>query len=164
MNKAPGECSRPPGLHTPANTGQMRVLGMLLIALFLAACGGSEPVIKTQVHLVQGSGFETLLEGTANLDGGRIEQAIKARPFPIDLQVVVTREGEGEEFSQKTLTFHLQERGDQFVLAYDSPSGESQPTTAPVANGREQFVHDACEKIAAIANSERKAMATGSEP
>ena len=112
------------------------------------------------MHLVQGVGFETLLEGTADLDGGRIEQAIKDKPLPVDLQVVITREGEGEDFAQKTLTFNLQQDDGQFVLAY----GNSQPTTGTAADGLEQFTKDACEKIAAITNAERKAMATGSQP
>ena len=131
-----------------------------LLLLLITACGTEAPVIKTQLHLVQGVGFETLLEGTADLDGGRIEQSLKGKSLPIDLQVVVTREGEIEDFTQQTLTFKLQERGDQFVLTYDEASGPSEPVTAPKANGLESFLKSASEQIATIANAQRDRLKT----
>lgn len=132
-----------------------RIATVILPLLILAACGGAgEPVIKTQVHLVQGVGFETLLEGTSDLDGGRIEQAIKDKPLPIDLQVVVTREGEGEDFAQQTLTFRLQEAEENYVLVY----GDQEPAKGARTEGVESFLTAASNKIADITNSERSKM------
>jgi hypothetical protein len=140
----------------------MHRMGALVVVLLLAACGASEPVIKIQLHLVQGTSFETLLEGTAELDRGRIEQAIKDRPLPIDLQAVITREADGPEFDQQTITFRLIERDMQYVLIQETPSGAIEPIKQAKEEGLEPFLKAAANKIAEIANVERTRMGAAS--